>query len=84
MELSDSSLLDLIRFLESPELDCERVFDVLDQYAEIEIRTEDAARLLPFVHRHLETCSKCCDEYEALLDVLIKIQESEGNKNDRL
>ena len=35
-------------------------------------RKEDAARLLPVVHDHLETCTQCCDAYEALLDVLVK------------
>ncbi len=79
MDLPDASILALIRFLESCEPDCEQVFDVLDQYAEMEIRKEDVARLMPFVHHHLETCSSCCDEYEALLDVLIKIQEEREN-----
>ena len=72
MQLSDASVLDLIRYLENCEVDCEKVFDTLDQYAEIEIRKEDAARLMPLVHDHLATCSDCCDEYEALLDVLVK------------
>ena len=71
-KLSDASVLDLIRYLENCDVDCEQVFSNLDQYAEIEIRKEDAARLMPLVHDHLETCSDCCDEYEALLDVLAK------------
>jgi uncharacterized protein YdiU (UPF0061 family) len=71
-ELSDATLLDLIRYLEKNELDCEQVFDTLDQYAEIEVRREDAARLMPLVREHLDMCSHCCDEYEALLDVLAK------------
>ena len=74
-ELSDAACLDLIRYLENCDVDCEQVFNALDQYAEIEIRKEDAARLMPLVHDHLETCSDCCDEYEALLDVLTKAQK---------
>lgn len=69
-ELSDASVLDLIRYLENCEVDCEQVFRAIDQYAEIELRKEDAARLMPLVHRHLEMCSGCNEEYEALLDVL--------------
>ncbi len=69
-KLSDASVLDLIRYLENCEVDCEQVFRALDQYAEIEIRKEDAARLMPLVHAHLENCSNCGEEYEALLDVL--------------
>jgi hypothetical protein len=75
-ELSDASVLDLIRYLENCELGCEQVFNALDQYAETEIRQEDAARLMPLVHNHLDTCSECCDEYEALLDVLAKASAS--------
>ncbi|MEW5941073.1 MAG: hypothetical protein AB1750_15505 [Chloroflexota bacterium] len=69
-DLTDGDVRDLIRFLETCELDCEQVFDVLDQYAEIEVRHEDAARLMPLVREHLKICHDCCDEYEALLDVL--------------
>jgi uncharacterized protein YdiU (UPF0061 family) len=75
-ELSDAVCLDLIRYLENCDVDCEQVFNALDQYAEIEIRKEDAARLMPLVHNHLETCSDCCDEYEALLDVLAKASKT--------
>jgi hypothetical protein len=71
-ELSDATIVDLIRYMESAELDCEQVFDTLDQYAEIEVRKEDAAQLMPLVRDHLDSCSHCCDEYEALLDVLAK------------
>jgi uncharacterized protein YdiU (UPF0061 family) len=78
-ELSDASVLDLIRYLENCDVDCEQVFNTLDQYAEIEIRKEDAARLMPLVHNHLETCSDCCDEYEALLDVLAKASKEPEN-----
>lgn len=75
-ELSDATIAGLIRYLENCEMDCEQVFDTLDQYAEIEIRREDAARLMPLVHDHLETCTDCCDEYEALLEALIKASEA--------
>lgn len=74
-ELTDTDCLDLIRYLENCGADCEDVFNAIDQYAEIEIRKEDAARLMPLVHQHLETCSGCNDQYEALLDVLSKAQK---------
>ena len=71
-DMSDAAIVDLIRYLETAEMDCEQVFNVLDEYAEIELRKEDAARLMPLVREHLDMCSECCDEYEALLDVLAK------------
>ncbi|RJP46301.1 MAG: hypothetical protein C4583_19185 [Anaerolineaceae bacterium] len=73
-ELTDTDCLDLIRYLENCDVDCEEVFNAIDQYAEIEIRKEDAARLMPLIHQHLETCSGCNDQYEALLDVLAKVK----------
>jgi hypothetical protein len=71
-ELTDANLRDLIVFLETAELDCGQVFNALDEYAEIEVRHEDAARLMPLVREHLDMCHGCCEEYEALLDVLAK------------
>jgi hypothetical protein len=75
-EMSEATVLGLIRYLENCDVDCEQVFNTLDQYAEIEIRKEDAARLMPLVHDHLTSCSECCDEYEALLDVLAKASKT--------
>lgn len=77
--MSDTAVVDLIRYLENcEEMGCEEVFGVLDQYAESEIRKEDAARLMPLVREHLDTCHECCDEYEALLDVLAQASENEN------
>ena len=70
--MNDTDVVSLIRYLETHELDCEQVFDALDRYAEIEVHHEDAAHLMPLVSEHLNMCNDCCDEYEALLDVLAK------------
>lgn len=70
--MNDTDVVGLIRYLETHELDCEQVFDALDRYAEIEVKREDAAHLMPLVREHLNMCNECCDEYEALLDVLAK------------
>ncbi len=75
-ELTDANIRTLIRYLESSELNCEQVFDLLDEYAEIEVRKEDAAKLMPLVREHLNMCHDCCDEYEALLDVLAQASKS--------
>lgn len=74
--LSDAAVLELIRYLENCEVDCEEAFRALDQYAELALHKEDAARLMPLVHQHLEMCAGCHDEYEALLNVLAKSAEA--------
>ena len=53
------------------EISCEEVHELIDQFAEMEIRGEDAARLMPLVQKHFELCPDCGEEHEALLEVLI-------------
>jgi hypothetical protein len=49
---------------------------VVDQYAEMEIHGQDAERLMPLLRKHLDHCHDCCEEYEALLDILQKSNEN--------
>ena len=82
-KLSDDLIRELIRSLESTQDDecsCDDVYALLDQYAEIQIRGEDAARLMPLLKEHIETCGECHDEYEALLRVLETPGLSEKNQ----
>ncbi len=74
-KLSDDLVQVLIRSLEhtqEEECSCDNVYAVVDQYAEMEFEGEDATRLMPLIKQHLEGCHDCCEEYEALLDILEK------------
>lgn len=51
-------------------LNCEEVFELVDQYAESASCGEDLRRLMPLVHEHLEHCPDCREEYEALMRML--------------
>lgn len=73
--LPDGLIENLIRSLEhthEEECTCDEVYAVVDQYAEAQIRGEDAQRLMPLIKQHMELCQNCCEEYEALLDILEK------------
>lgn len=73
VQLSDAVVTRLIRSLQTTheeECACDEFHDFIDEYAETNIRGEDAERLMPLVKNHLEICNECCEEYEALLDVL--------------
>jgi predicted anti-sigma-YlaC factor YlaD len=59
-----------IAMTEASEYSCEDVHQLLDQFAEAVLRGEDAARFMPLVHKHLEMCTDCREEFEALLRVL--------------
>lgn len=76
-QIPDELIESLIRSLEhthDEECTCEDVYAVVDEFAEAEVRGEDAARLMPLIKQHMELCHNCCEEYEALLDVLEKSQ----------
>ncbi len=71
--LSDEVVQGFVRELEKARIEdvsCDEVFKQLDEYVEKEVRDGDAARIMPLLREHLDICSDCCDEYEALLDVL--------------
>jgi hypothetical protein len=52
------------------EFSCDETHRLLDQYAEMVLRGEDVMSLLPQVHYHLEMCSDCREELEALKRIL--------------
>jgi hypothetical protein len=71
--LPDPIVEQLIKSLQvthEEECACDEFHALVDQYAETNIRGEDAARLMPLIKNHLEICNECCEEYDALLDVL--------------
>ena len=74
-ELPNEAVLGFLRVLESvpeEEATCDEVYSKIDQYVEREVDKKDAAELMPLVREHLDLCSECCEEYEALLDILEK------------
>ena len=74
-ELPNEAVLGFLRVLESvreEDVPCDEVYARIDQYVEREVDKKDAAELMPLVREHLDTCSECCEEYQALLDVLEK------------
>jgi len=72
-ELQDEVIFKFMRILEdvrAEEMSCDEMFDRLDEFVETEVESHDAEKLMPLVREHLDMCSECEEEYEALLDVL--------------
>ena len=63
-------LLHMVENTDEVEIGCDEVYELLDQYVEMEQRGEDVTSLLPLVERHLEKCRDCREEYEALKQVI--------------
>jgi hypothetical protein len=62
-------LLRMVDNTDEVEIGCDEVFELLDQYVELEARGENVADLLPLVKKHLDRCRDCHEEYEALARV---------------
>jgi len=52
------------------EIACEEAYRLLDEYADMLLRGEDPAALLPQVKHHLQMCKDCREELETLLAAL--------------
>ena len=79
-ELPNQAVLGFLRVLESvreEEVPCDEVYTKIDEYVEREVDKKDAAKLMPLVREHLDLCPECCEEYEALLDILEKTSKDQ-------
>lgn len=77
-ELQDEGVLKFLKILENvraEDMSCDDLYALLDQFAEREVHSKDAARIMPLIREHLDLCAPCCDEYEALLAVLENTKE---------
>ena len=52
-------------------LGCSEVFALLDEYTEMQATGRDTIAYHPLVHRHLQICPGCREEYEALLTMIV-------------
>jgi len=74
-ELPNEAVLGFLRLLEEThdeELSCDEIYTKLDEYVQREVDKKDAAKLMPLIRDHLDTCPDCCEEFEVLLDVIEK------------
>jgi hypothetical protein len=77
-ELREEVVIGFLKVLErvrEEEASCTEIYNCLDEYVEQQVHGNDAAKLMPLVREHLDLCGECCEEYEALLDVLEKTGE---------
>ena len=50
-----------------PEVGCDRCFEELDRYVELELAGEDADAAIPGLRAHLDGCPACREEHDSLL-----------------
>ena len=73
MNLSLDVLKNMVRAVASTkpnEIGCDKCFELVDQFVEMKLQGKNAAEAMPLVQDHLDRCSGCREEFEALLDCL--------------
>ena len=53
-----------------PEVTCERCFELLDEYVDLEAKGADADAALPGMRAHLEGCPACHEDHESLRELV--------------
>ena len=85
-EITDEVVLRFLKVLEQvreEDLSCSDMYARLDEFVEAEVKDgKDAAIITPLIHEHLDMCSECCDEYEALLNVVENTNDEDENKKN--
>ena len=71
-----SGFLRVLESVREQEISCDEIYKKIDEYVEREVNKKDAAQLMPLIREHLDICPECCEEYEALLDVLEKTADN--------
>ncbi len=66
------SFLQVLERVQEEGCSCDEVFSKIDEYVEREVDKKDAEDIMPLIREHLDLCPECCEEYEALLDILEK------------
>jgi hypothetical protein len=56
---------------DDPEVSCERCFEQLDRYVELELAGADADAALPGMRAHFQGCSACAEDRESLRAFLV-------------
>jgi hypothetical protein len=53
------------------QLSCDRCFELLDQYVELELAGLDADARLPGLRTHLDGCPACREDHESLRALIV-------------
>jgi hypothetical protein len=53
------------------EISCERCFDELDRYVELELAGADADAAIPGMRAHLAGCPACAEDHDSLRALLL-------------
>ena len=76
MSIDDYKRRELIARLLGPtgyQLDCQECFELVNEYAELELVGIEAETLIPGLRTHLEGCSACNEDHESMRALLAEL-----------
>jgi hypothetical protein len=65
--MNHASWLDKLLATDPADVGCNRTFELLDLYVEVELAGQDPQRRFPGTAAHLRSCDACRADYEGLL-----------------
>ena len=63
-------LLQMLAMTRPVEIGCDECYERLDEFVELTMAGKNPAQAMPLVQEHLDRCSDCREEFEALLTAL--------------
>ncbi len=63
-------LMEILEHTHEGMYTCEETYDLLDEYVELIADNEEAAKLMPYVKKHLDKCPDCNNVYATLLNII--------------
>ncbi|MBD3673112.1 MAG: hypothetical protein HUJ26_06255 [Planctomycetaceae bacterium] len=76
-KLEIDNLLRLVSLTEDSEITCEQCLALLAEFAQQKLNGKSIDEGLKTVEQHLEVCSECREEYEALQRTLYQIDDDD-------
>jgi hypothetical protein len=76
MSIDDYKRRELVERLLGPagfQLSCQECFDLINEYAELELDGIEAGTLIPGLRTHLAGCSACNEDHESLRALLAQL-----------
>ena len=67
--MNDASSLERLLATDPADVGCNRTFELLELYVEVELGGQDPKARLPGVAAHLRSCDACRADYQGLLAV---------------
>jgi hypothetical protein len=79
--MDDPKRMVLIERLLGPtgyQLDCQECFELVNEFAELELTGIEAGTLIPGLRAHLEGCTACNEDHESLRAMLVREAATPG------